>query len=130
MKKTIMIIAINAMIPLAQADTISLNANAYSAVCAVNSDCNLFGTHDIEISNTTDTDHNYSYTYSLCADNGKCHDITGNVTIHAHKTWNNHYDNHEIVSLGWVGNHNVIAKTQVWGYENGTMMGSNFVVVN
>lgn len=125
-----MIIAINAMIPLAQADTISLNANAYSAVCAVNADCYLGGVHDIEIKNSSDIDHNYSYIYSLCADNGKCHELTGNVTIKSHKTWNNHYDNQSIVSLGWAGTHNVVAKTQVWGFENGTMMGSNFVIVN
>lgn len=127
MKKLLLLATI--LSTTANADIIHVGALARSQTCTPNQTCQLTGSHDIEIKNTTNQDHTYGYIYSLCSDNGKCHDVNNVVTIKPHTTWNNHYDNYLLTAFGRSGTHQLLAKTSVDGYQSSNIMNDNEVVV-
>jgi len=113
MKK--ILLALPLMTSIAYADNISVSAATQPATCQLSHRCDLFATHDIEIINTTDQNHLYIYSYSLCGDNSQCVVIGNRITVAAHSKWNNHYDSHVIAAFEYTGTHLATAKTSISG---------------
>ena len=103
---------------------ISLNANAaVNITCiahalptvtgVVNRDTYLFGSHDIEIVNDTNSDYQTTYVYSLCPDFRNCSTFYNRVTVKPYSKWNNHKDHSMTVSYTHASNYNFIVSTKV-----------------
>jgi hypothetical protein len=111
------------------ADKIYLNATALSSTCTKDSYCSITSVHDIQITNNTGNDHDYSYTYSLCSDTGKCNNTGNSIVVKSHSTWNNHFDNILGLNYSWAGTHQVLAMTTVFGTQYQQAQGSNIAIV-
>jgi len=111
------------------ADKIILNANAHSSTCIKGIYCSITSDHDIQITNDTGFDHDYSYSYSLCSDTGKCRNVGNIIKVKPNSTWNNHFDNMLSVHYSWSGTHQILAMTTVMGAQYQQVQGSNIAIV-
>jgi hypothetical protein len=130
MKSKLLLLSLLAISGAAIADTITVSAKSHYTACAINQDCYLKSVHDISINNTSDKDHYYTYSYSLCADNNQCHSAGNAITVKARTTWNNHYDNFLIAGFSYRGNHQYWAKTDVYGHQEASDVSNDFIIVN
>ena len=79
----------------------------------INHDTYLYGYHDIEIINNTETEFKAAYSYSMCPDNKNCHLVFNTIAIKPWKTWVNHYDHHLTVNYAHPSIYNVYVSTRI-----------------
>jgi hypothetical protein len=115
--------------PLAHA-SVDLAAKADAATCKQGLYCKLWGHHTIVVRNDTDTDKNYHYTASVCADNGDCWTENRDFGVGPHQTYERRFDSAVITRFSVVMAHYNYVTTQVRGAENKYLQDRAYVQVN
>lgn len=127
--KQLLILGCSLLSLSAYADKIEINTVARYATCTVNQQCQLSSYHAIKITNDSSANHYYNYTFTLCADTGKCVNVPHGVTVSAHAEWSTWDNIPLIVKFRYEGNHNITANTIVDGPQHSEMTASNFAMV-
>lgn len=128
MKKLIMLTALISNI--AMADTLSVNAQIPNQYCHVMQWCKVLGKHDIQIINTTNEPHDYSYNYRICDIYGKCKDMGERVTVPPNSKFYNHGDNYIEVRFLQSGKFQMYNYTTILGYQSNKTQGGNVITTN
>ena len=120
MRKLLLATILSTLTINAQAkDTFNLNAKVISEQnCRMNHKCDLKGVFDVEITNDSNEDHTYYWSYSVCGDQDvyrQCAMKTGTTTVLHNNYYKTHYEITGKKVFSWAGLHHIDAGI---GYSN------------